>query len=244
MALRKGNVVIRTRCLVVLVVAMAIAGPHAVSAKGTPVATPASECVFPPISIELLREIRDDVAENPPPTPTVYADGSWSSRMHTMPFPPPPGEPLDDETVTSVQQFLEDYETCLVIGDIPTTYGAWTEGFIRRTVGDNIEFVEGLIDWMESGRAVWPHPGLSLLLLRAWSIDTGHVVAVVELVGTLETWTMLLQPAGDSWLIDDIWDYALQLLEDGLTGPVYGTPIGDDSLIETDSDSATAVAAD
>ena len=162
MALRKGNVVIRTRCLVVLVVAMAIAGPHAVSAKGTPVATPASECVFPPISIELLREIRDDVAENPPPTPTVYADGSWSSRMHTMPFPPPPGEPLDDETVTSVQQFLEDYETCLVIGDIPTTYGAWTEGFIRRTVGDNIEFVEGLIDWMESGQGCLGSSGAQL----------------------------------------------------------------------------------
>jgi hypothetical protein len=236
--------VFRMGRLMLSIVVMAIALPFASSAQGTPEATPEVGCGFPAISIELLRAIRDDVDANPPPPPTVYANGSWSSQTYVMPFPPPAGEPLDDATHASIVQFLEDYETCLVIGDIPTTYGAWTEGFIRRTVGDNIEFVEGLIDWMESGRAVWPHPGLSLLLLRAWSIDTGHVVAVVELVGTLETWTMLLQPAGDSWLIDDIWDYALQLLEDGLTGPVYGTPIGDDSLIETDSDSATAVAAD
>lgn len=241
MAVRKGNAVIPIRSLVVLVVAMTMATPMSMAAQGTPEATPAEVCVFPAIDIGLLREIRDDVATSPPPTPTVYADGSWSSQTYVMPFPPPPGEPLDDATAASVQQFLDDYETCLVIGDIPTTYGAWTEGFIRRTVGGNLEFVEALIGWMESGRAVWPHPGLGLLLLRAWSIETGHVVAVVELVGTLETWTMLLQPAGDSWRIDDIWGYPLQLLEDSLTGPVYGTPIGDDSLIETDFDSATAV---
>jgi hypothetical protein len=241
---RKGHAVFRIGRLVVSIVVMAIALPLASSAQGTPEAMPEVGCAFPPISIELLREIRDDVAENSPPTPTVYADGSWSSRMHTMPFPPPPGEPLDDETVTSVQQFLADYETCLVIGDIPTTYGAWSEGFIRRTVGDNLEFIEGLIDWMESGSAVWLHPGIDLLLLRAWSIETGHVVAVVELVGTQETWTMLLQPAGETWLIDELWSDPLQLLDDSLTGPVYGTPIADDSLIETDSDSATTVPAD
>lgn len=81
---------------------------------------------------------------------------------------------------------------------------------------------------MESDRAVWPHPGLSLLLLRAWRIETGHVVAVVQIVGAGQGWVMLLASEGASWRIDDLWSSDPSRIDDSLTGPIYATPITED----------------
>lgn len=89
MAGRKGPALFRYGRLIVPVVAVTIALPLATLAQGTPETTPATGCPFPPISIELLRKIRDGVAENPPPTPTTAADGYSSSRTHLIQFPPP-----------------------------------------------------------------------------------------------------------------------------------------------------------
>lgn len=219
---------VRIRLFVSLMAAMSILAPLSSAARGTPEATPTVTCAFPPISIELLREIRDDIAANPPPTPTTAAEGYSSSRTHLIQFPPPPGEPLDEATHASVERFVAAYEPCIVGGDFARTYGAWTEDFIRRTVGPNLELVEALIMAMNEDAAVFAHPSLSLLLLRAWEIDSGHVVAVVQIVGADQYWTWLLLPVGDSWRIDDLWNIEPELFEGSLTGPIYATPITGD----------------
>ena len=53
--------------------------------------------------------------------------GTWSSELHRMPFPPPPGDPIDEQTLASVRQFLADYADCVVTGDILAGYGALTD---------------------------------------------------------------------------------------------------------------------
>ena len=73
---------------------------------------------------------------------------------------------------------------------------------------------------------MFAHPEIqSLVLLRAWRIETGHIVAVVQIVGAKQDWTMLLIPHGDSWRIDDMWSLGPRMIGDNLTGPVYGTPV-------------------
>jgi hypothetical protein len=234
------------RYLAVLFTIVVISAPLSSSAQGTPEATPAPTCVFPPISIDLLREIRDDIAENPPPTPTPPLIGITSELMHILPFPPPPGEPIVEETVDSIRHFLDRYAECVVIGQIAPTYGAWTEDFIRRSLGSEVERVDAIINVIgfESETPMFPHPGISLLLLRAWRIETGHVVAVMQIVGISQYWTMLLVPNGDSWLIDDIWSADERMIGDNVSGPVYATPIVDDSIGRTIETSATAAASD
>jgi hypothetical protein len=96
----------------------------------------------------------------------------------------------------------------------------------------------------ESETPMFPHPGISLLLLRAWQIETGHVVAVMQIVGISQYWTMLLVPNGDSWLIDDIWNADERMIGDNASGPVYATPIADDSTGRTIEKSVTAAASD
>jgi hypothetical protein len=103
----KGHDVSWIRYLAVLFTMVLISAPLSSSAQGTPEATPAPTCVFPPISIDLLREIRDDIAENPPPTPTPPLMGITSDHTHLLNFPPPPGDPVDDATVASIRYFLD-----------------------------------------------------------------------------------------------------------------------------------------
>jgi hypothetical protein len=212
---------------VLLVVSLA---PLSVRADATPQATPAESCDFPPISVDLLREMRDEIAANPPPTPTPEANYS-SSRSHLMPFPPPPGEPIDDATVDSIRSFLSDYAECLRIGGLLSIYGAWTEDQIRRSLGSNPETADAVIRAVKmeaAGTQVFVYPGTELPLLRAWQIETGHVVAVLQIVGAQQYWTMLLLPHGDSWRIDDIWSLGPRMIGDNLSGPIYATPIPSD----------------
>ena len=232
------------RSFAVLFTALVIAAPLSSLAQGTPEATPAPTCVFPPISIDLLHEIRDDIAENPPPTPTPPVVGITSDRTHLLNFPPPPGDPVDDATVASIRTFLDHYAECVVIGQIAPTYGAWTEDFIRRSLGSDVDTVDAIIKVIgfEAETPMFPHPGISLLLLRAWQIETGHTVAVMQIVGISQYWTMLLLPNGDSWLIDDIWSADERMIGDNASGPVYATPIADDSSGRTSERSATAAA--
>src|SRR5215216_5548379 len=87
------------------------------ASQSTPEATPAPECTFQPVSVELLREIERDVAEHPIPTPTQpdpSDHGFWTIQVHVRPFPPPAGEPLDDATLASLREFLSDYTQCLI----------------------------------------------------------------------------------------------------------------------------------
>jgi hypothetical protein len=214
--------------LVTLFVLLVIAFvPLSALADATPEATPAEHCAFPPISVDLLREFRDEIATNPPPTPTPEAR-LQSPRTHLMPFPPPPGEPIDDATVASVRAFLDDYAACMRAGGLLFMYGAWTEDLIRRSLGSNPETADAVIRAVEmesAGTPVFVYPGTSLPLLRAWRIETSHVVAVVQIVGAQQYWTMLLLPHGDSWRIDDLWSASPPMIGDSLTGPVYATPI-------------------
>src|SRR6185436_5177018 len=120
------------RLLFAMLVIVAIA-PLTVVADATPAATPTVACAFPPISIDLLREMRDEIAANPPPTPTPEANYS-SPRTHLMPFPPPAGESIDGVTVNSIRQFLGDYADCVQAGRLASTFGAWTEDFIFRSL--------------------------------------------------------------------------------------------------------------
>jgi hypothetical protein len=216
---------------VLLVVSLA---PLSVRADATPQATPAGSCDFPPISVDLLREMRDEIAANPPPTPTPEANYS-SSRSHLMPFPPPPGEPIDEATAESIRSFLSDYAECLRTAPLVSTYGAWTESLIRRVLGSDPETADALIRVakMETKEPMFVHPEIrNLPLLRAWRIETGHVVAVVQIVDTQnehqQYWTMLLLPHGDSWRIDDIWSLGPRMIADNLSGPIYATPIPSD----------------
>src|SRR6476659_5312956 len=103
----------RVRLLFATLVIVAVA-PITVVADSTPGATPTAACAFPPISIELLREIRDDATEHPIPTPTMPVREPWSSELHRMPFPPPPGDPIEEQTLPSVRQFLAEYADCVV----------------------------------------------------------------------------------------------------------------------------------
>ena len=213
-----------TTLFVLLLVALV---PLSALADATPEATPAEICVFPPISIDLLREIRNEIAANPPPTPTPEAR-LQSPRTHLMPFPPPPGEPIDDTTVASIRAFLDDYAACMRAGGLLSMYGAWTHDFIRRSLGSNPETADAVIRAVEmeaAGTPVFVYPGTSLPLLRAWRIETGHVVAVVQIVGAQQNWTMLLLSHGDSWRIDDLWSGGPRMIGDNLTGPIYATPV-------------------
>jgi hypothetical protein len=216
----------RIIALIGLLLAIALM-PISALADATPQATPADRCAFPPISIDLLREMRDEIAANPPPTPTPEANYS-SSRSHLMPFPPPPGKPIDDATVASIRAFLGDYAACLRAGGLLSIYGAWTEDLIRRSLGSNPETADAVIRAVKmeaAGTPVFVYPGVTLPLLHAWRIETGHVVAVVQIVGAEQYWTMLLLPHGDSWRIDDLWSGGPRMIGDSLTGPVYATPI-------------------
>jgi hypothetical protein len=234
------------RYFAVLFTIVLISAPLSSSAQVTPEAPPAPTCVFPPISIDLLREIRDDIAENPPPTPTPPVVGVTSDRTHLMNFPPPPGDPVDDATVASIRTFLDLYAECVAIGQIAPTYGAWTEDFIRRSMGSDVDYVDAIIKVIgfESETPMFPHPGIRLLLLRAWQIETGHVVVVMQIVGISQSWTMLLLPNSDSWLIDDIWSADERMIGDNASGPVYATPIADNSTGRTIEKSVTAAASD
>ncbi len=215
----------RARLLLTLLGIVLIVAPLKVAADASPEATPTAACAFPPISTDLLREIRDDATAHPIPTPTVPERGTWSSQLHRMPFPPPSGDPIDDQTLTSVQQFLADYADCLDSGDILAVYGAWTDEFLRLAVGQRPQTIDPLIEAIEMSPVVFARPGLDLLLLRAWQIDSGHVVAVVQIVPEPQYWTLYLRPVGDSWRIDDIWPLGERAIGDNLTGPIYGTPI-------------------
>jgi hypothetical protein len=94
------------RVTLILAAAFLVAAlPDATSGQ-SPEAAPSPTCAFPPVSIELLREIETEAAEQPIPTPTTLPSGAWSSELHQYGYPPPAGEPLDDETVASVQVFL------------------------------------------------------------------------------------------------------------------------------------------
>ena len=111
-----------------LAIVIAVA-PITVVADATPEATPTAACVFPPISIDLLREIRDEIVANPsPPRPSRKPD-TYRSRTHRMPFPPPPATPSTTRLLASVRQFLADYADCVVTGDILAVYGALTDDF-------------------------------------------------------------------------------------------------------------------
>ena len=214
----------RVRLLFATLVIVAVA-PITVVADATPGATPTAACAFPPISIDLLREIRDDATEHPIPTPTMPVRGTWSSELHRMPFPPPPGDPIDEQTLASVRQFLADYADCVVTGDILAGYGALTDEYLRLSVGQRPRTIDPLIDAIESHPAIFAHPGLDLLLLRVWRIDSGHVVAVVQIVPEPQYWTLFLVPQGDSWRIDDVWNTGEREIGDNVSGPVYGTPV-------------------
>jgi hypothetical protein len=207
--------------------------PGGALAQATPTGTPTSACVFPPVSVDLLREIEADASARPIPTPTRPAQGAWHSELHQYGFPPPAGEALDDETVASVQAFLADYQACLQSGDIVGVYGAWTEPYLRLSLAQHPETIEPIVEVIESDLNPFAHPGLDLLLLRAWHIETGHIVALVQIVDTPQVWLLYLAPAGESWRIDDIWDVENCPMCDGLpadnlTGPVYGTPVAVD----------------
>jgi hypothetical protein len=218
------------RVTLILAAAFLVAAlPDATSGQ-SPEAAPSPTCAFPPVSIELLREIETEAAEQPIPTPTTLPSGAWSSELHQYGYPPPAGEPLDDETVASVQVFLGEYQTCLESGDIVRIYGAWTEPYLRLSLAQHPDTIDPIIEVIESDLKPFAHPGLDLLLLRAWWIETGHVVGLVQIVDTPQYWTLFLAPVDDSWRIDDIWDYSGEPmgedpLDDNLTGPVYGTPI-------------------
>lgn len=212
---------------VLIVVLLAFMTPASTIAAGTPDATPAATCAFEPISLDLLREMRDEIAENPPVTATPPVVGVSSDRTHLLDFPPPPGDPIDDATVGSIRTFLGLYADCLGIGELASVYGAWTEDLIRRSLGSDPAYADALsrVMEMESDPPVFAYPGISLLLLRAWRIETGHVVAVMQIVGIEQYWTMLLLPVGDSWRIDDIWSADPRMIGDNLSGPLYATPI-------------------
>jgi hypothetical protein len=218
--------------LLVALLLSSLMAPGAALAQVTPEGTPAPACVFPPVSTERLREIERDLAEHPIPTPTPSDRGYWTSKIHVRPFPPPAGDPLDDAALASLRAFLGDYTQCMVDGRLLSVYGAWTEEFLRTDLGQRQPPPDPLIDILEATPdLVFPHPGLQLLFLRAWSIESGHVVAVVQLVwgGLPESWVMYLLPEDGSWRIDDIWDIPqMEMLEGSMTGPVYGTPIAVD----------------
>jgi len=215
----------RVRLLLTVVGIVIIVVPLTVSADATPEVTPTADCVFPPISADLLREIRDDATAHPIPTPTVPERGTWSSQLHRMPFPPPPGEPIDDQTLVSVRQFLADYADCVVSGDILGAYGAFTDEYLRLSVGQRPQTIDPLIEAIETNSAILARPGLDLLLLRAWQIDSGHVVAVVQILPGPQYWTLYLRPVDGELRMDDLWNFGERLIGDNLTGAVYGTPI-------------------
>jgi len=215
----------RVRLLLTVVGIVIIVVPLTVSADATPEATPTTACIFPPISAHLLREIRDDATAHPIPTPTVPERGTWSSQLHRMPFPPPPGEPIDDQTLVSVRQFLADYADCVVSGDILGAYGAFTDEYLRLSVGQRPQTIDPLIEALETNSAILARPGLDLLLLRAWQIDSGHVVAVVQILPGPQYWTLYLRPVDGELRMDDLWNFGERLIGDNLTGAVYGTPI-------------------
>jgi hypothetical protein len=180
----------------------------------------------PPISVDLLREIRDEIVASPWPTPTPETYLT-SPITHLIPFPPPAGEPIDEATVASIQRFLTDYVDCLDTGEYLAIYGAWTEDCVQRNIGARVEFVDALIRTAEQ-HISFPYPReWRPLLLRAWSISTGHIVVVVQYTPDDVQQTMLLVPRGDSWRIDDLWGIGLRAIGDSVSGPVYGTPVID-----------------
>ena len=221
--------------VLIIAIVIAVASLGGAEARANPAtASPESTatCDFPSGSTARLREIRDAAAAHPVLTPTTSSRGLSTSELHHFAFPPPSGDPLDERALSSIRAFIREYSECIVLGEILPVYGAWSDAYLQLSLSQHPETIDPIIDVVESGGR-FPHPGLDLLLLRAWQIESGHVIAIVQIVPTPEFWTLYLAQNDESWRIDDIWDFGDRLtrkdpIDDSLSGPVYATPVPSD----------------
>lgn len=218
--------------IVAIVAIGSLSASHAVASLAPASPESTATCDFPSVSTARLREIRDAAAAHPVPTPTTSSRGLSTSELHHFAYPPRSGDPLDDSTLASIRAFIREYSECIVLGEILPVYGAWSDAYLQLSLSQHPETIDPIIDVVESGGR-FPHPGLDLLLLRAWQIESGHVIAIVQIVPTPEFWTLYLAQNDESWRIDDIWDFGDRLtrkdpIDDSLSGPVYATPVPSD----------------
>ncbi len=148
------------RLLFAMLAIVAVA-PITVVADATPVATPTAACAFPPISIDLLREIRDEIVANPPPTPTIPEPNYFIVPHASHALPPARRRPHrrpDCRFGSAVPGRL-----CRLRAGrrLASLYGAWTEDFIFRSIDSaSPERSTALIRVieMEAGTPMFAHP--------------------------------------------------------------------------------------
>ena len=109
--------------------------------------------------------------------------------------------------------------------DILAGYGALTDESPPPSVGQRPRTIDPLITRSSRIRRSSPTRDLICSCFALWQIETGHVVAVVQIVPGPQYWTMFLLPHGDCWRIDDMWNTGEREIGDNVSGPVYGTPV-------------------
>ena len=184
--------------------------------------TVSSNCELPPVDLAFLDTLP------PPPASTPASE-------HIIEFPPPSGTHIDYMAAASIQSFLTAYTECLNAGDELARYSVFTPEFLARIAQTNPAEIAQLRTAPEPVPLEVP---AKCTLIRAWTIPSGHTVAVVQITPDGFYNTLLLVQRDGTWMVDDRWNgMGSELLGEAGTGPLFARPVTTESL----EDGATPV---
>lgn len=152
-----------------------------------------------------------------------------------MPYPPPPGERLDEDTALELLLFLDQFAACASTGPLGPLLGVLTEAKWVREFGDFPSSLDDVLDIAATPVATSAAPVVQRIeLLEAWRLPDGRVVAVVKWIATpadpaypFDIDTLILVHLDGRWLIDDNWygqGCRFVAPDDCPYGPPDGTP--------------------
>ena len=167
-------------------------------------------CILPPPEPAFIERVRRAIAAQPTPA-TPYPDGV-SGEAHSMPYPPPPGEALDEDTTFALLLFLDQFAACASSGPLGPLLGVLTEAKWVREFGDFPDSLDDVLDLAATPVATSPPVVQRIELLEAWRLPDGRVIAVVKWIADpaepgypFDIDTLVLVREGGRWLIDDNW---------------------------------------
>lgn len=162
-------------------------------------------CVLPPVDRELLRDIQAELAASPPVPATPFPDGV-SGEPHSMPFPPPPGDAIDDATFLEVIGFFDALQVCINVGDFEAVYGTLTRDRWLRVVNGDAASIAETMRTLDAGTAPPSAEPVSRIdIVAAWRLEDESVVAVTRWLPDEEWITIVLIETAAGWKIDDQW---------------------------------------
>lgn len=174
-------------------------------------------CVLPAVDRELLRSIQAEMIASPGVPATPFPDGV-SGEPHSMPFPPPPGEAIDDATFFEVSGFFDALRVCFNAGDLEAVFGTFTRArWLREMNGDAASLAATLraLDGSTAPPSIEPISRIDVA--EGWRLDGGSVIAITQWLPDGEWITFALVETADGWKIDDQWTGQGQSLVEPVT---------------------------